>query len=158
MNEDTFLSLFCWLSLVFVVACRLSCPMACGILVLWPGIELTLPCSGSTEPETLDHQRSLDHCYSFSLAGLSCCPSGRPPALELLLFLLILSFSLPVSGSASSFSLPGSYYLTKFLLLFFSSSPYNKGGQSWHWLWETLLYLLTPAWRTGSESDCSLDS
>ena len=82
--------------------------VTCGILVLWRGTELKLLCSGSAEPETLDHQGSPDHCYSLYPAGLSCCPTGRPPALELLPFLLILSFSLPVSGSASWFSPPGS--------------------------------------------------
>ena len=44
----------CWLS---VVARGVSCPMACGILVPRPGIELTSPyCKADSQP--LDHQGS----------------------------------------------------------------------------------------------------
>ena len=32
-----------WLYLVWVAACRLGCPTACGILVLWPGIKPASP-------------------------------------------------------------------------------------------------------------------
>ena len=44
-------------------------------------------------------------------------------------------------------------------LLFSSSPPYNKGGKCFLAcaLGNTAI-LLTPAWRTGSDSDCSLDS
>ena len=34
---------FIWLHQILVVACRLSCPVVCGILVPWPGIEPASP-------------------------------------------------------------------------------------------------------------------
>ena len=42
-GKPYFLAICFWLRQVFVQACGLSCPTACGILVPWPGIEPTSP-------------------------------------------------------------------------------------------------------------------
>ena len=52
-----------------------------GILAPRPGMELALSNSKSTEPQTLDHQGTLDHLFSgwFHSFHLTICSLSSPP-------------------------------------------------------------------------------
>ena len=64
---NIYLFIYCWLCQVLVVARRLSCPAACGILVPRPGIEPTSPALEGGFLTTGPHQGSPCQIYSWLL-------------------------------------------------------------------------------------------
>ena len=67
-----------WLPWAFVVESGLSCPAACGILVPWPGINLS-PLRWKADSYPLDHQRSPWLVPSGSSSSCcTCARSGNP--------------------------------------------------------------------------------
>ena len=63
--KNIFIYLFICLCWVLVVAGELCCPVACGILVLWPGIKPTFPAL-EVDSYPLDHWKSPSLLFLFA--------------------------------------------------------------------------------------------
>ena len=70
--QSLFFSKF-WLHLVFVVACGLSCPAACGILILRPGTEPVSPVLNSSSSSFFFFLIFIWLCQVLGHAGSFSC-------------------------------------------------------------------------------------